>query len=350
MEESTLFPMPPERDVRFKNTVALLIVFAGLFVGSLFVDVAQLITGTGFSGTALREQSVLETAGKTWVAFTEPAIGVQVITDDQCADCTPDDALVWMRRIIPTLSAKHVAYDSFEGSALIAKHGITTLPAFVFDTTIDTSDFYAEAAPLFRKTGSEYFFDMNKIGLPVGKYLKAPETGEGDIRLGNSGASTVVTVFTDFTCEHCKDYHATLKQLLSDYGDRVSFVVKLFPLPSHPQSDNAALAAACANAQGLFLPYTDILFQRQADWSERANSVPTLKNYAWLVKGMKGTDFAKCLDQQTYASLVEANFTEGTDFNIQAAPATFINEEFVSGAAPIEDIREILEAKLASQE
>lgn len=350
MEEPTLFPLPPERDTRFKNLVALLIIVTGLFVGSLFVDIAQLISGTGFSGTALREQTVLESAGKTWVAFTEPAIHVQVITDENCVDCNPDDALVWMRRILPTLSAKRVAADSFEGGALIAKHGIIALPAFVFDTAINTTDFYAEAAPLFHQTGSEYFFDMNKIGLPVGKYLKAPETGDGDIRLGNNGAATTVTVFTDFTCEHCKSYHATLKKLLTEYGDQISLVIKLFPLPSHPQSQVAALAASCANAQGFYLPYTDILFERQADWSARTNSLTALKNYAWLVKGMKGTDFARCLDQETYAAQIETNFTEGTDFNIQTAPATFINEEFVSGAAPIEDLREILEAELTPQE
>ncbi len=346
----TFTPVTPSPETKLKNLFALVIILAGLFVGSLFVDVAQLITGNGFSGTALREQTVLETSGKTWVAYAEPAIQVQVVTDEACIDCAPDEALLWMRRIVPTLSAKKVAFDSFEGKELIARHDLKSLPAFVFDKQVETTDFYLEAAPLFHAEGEEYFFDMNKIGLPVGKYLVAPEYKEGDIRLGNAGAQTTMTIFTDFACEYCKSYHATYKKLIETYSDRVAFIIKHFPLPNHPQAENAALAASCAQAQDLFLPYADILFERQEEWSIRTNALQTLKNYAWRVRGMNGRDFAACMDEKRFASALEINKTEGADFNLQAAPATFVDEEFFSGDAPLEDIQTLLDAHLADEE
>ncbi len=346
----TLAPVTSSVEMKLKNTFALIIILVGLFVGSLFVDVAQLITGSGFSGTALREQTVLESSGKTWVAYTAPTIGVSVITDDDCVDCAPDEALLWMRRIMPTVNAKKVAYDSLEGQELIVRHEINSLPAFVFDKAVETTDFYLEAGPLFYVHGDEYFFDMNKIGLPVGKYLSAPVYSEGDIQFGNAEAAIPVTIFTDFACEYCKGYHATYRKLVETYGDRVAFTIKHFPLPNHPQAEAAALAASCANAQGLFLPYADILFERQAEWAERANSVQALKNYAWRVKGMKGNDFARCMDTQQFSSVLEANKAEGTSFNLQAAPATFVGSEFVSGAAPYEDIRLLIETILSSGE
>lgn len=339
------FPSVSPREAQLKNAVALIILLAGLFVGSLFLDVAQLITGSGFSGTALREQTVLETKDKTWVAYTTKAVRVMVITDDACVDCAPDEALLWMRRIVPTLSAQKVAYDSPEGQTLIARHGLKSLPAFVFDQAVDTTDFYVEAAPLFTKQGNEYFFDMNKIGLPVGKYLTAPLSGEQDIRLGNVGSETQVVIFTDFACEYCQAYHETYKKLLETYGDRAAFTIKHFPLPNHPQGEAAALAASCAYAQNQFLPYADILFARQADWAKRPVNYQTLKNYAWQVKGMNGREFAACIDDKRYASVVEANKEEAATYNLQAAPATFIGTEFISGAAPFEDLAAFLDAQ-----
>ena len=333
-------------EVKLKNSFALIILLSGLFVGSLFLDIGQLITGSGFSGSALKEQTVLESKDKTWVAYTEPAIHVNVVNDENCLECDPSEALLWMRRIMPTLSARKVAYDSFEGKELIIKHGINALPAFVFKSEVETTDFYAEAGPLFTKTGDNLFFDMNKIGLPVGKYLQAPEYQEGDISLGNPEASVTVTLFSDFACDYCREHFTTLQSVLSEFGDRVRFVFKHFPLPTHPQAETAALAASCAEAQGSFLPYASLLFERQADWAERNDSTQTLKNYAWRVKGLKGRDFAQCLDEKRFQNVVVANSELASKYNLQAAPVTFVGTEYVSGAAPKEVLSELIKKAL----
>lgn len=333
-------------DNRLKNSFALIILLAGLFVGSLFVDIGQLITGSGFSGSALREQTVLETSGKTWVAYTDPAINVSVISDETCVDCDPSEALLWMRRIMPTLSAHRIAYDSFEGKELIMKHGIQSLPAFVFSSEVENTDFYAEAGPLFKKTDDYLFFDMNKIGLPVGKYLQAPEYQSGDIRLGNPDASVTVTIFSDFACDYCREHFGTFDKLVSDFGDRVNFVFKHFPLPNHPQAERAALAASCADAEGSFLPYAKLLFEKQAEWVNRTDSTQALKNFAWRVKGMKGREFAQCLDEKRFESTLTNNLTMANAYNLQAAPMTFVGTEFVSGAAPKEVLEELIKTAL----
>lgn len=351
MEPTPLFSYPSTStpEAKLKNCFALIILLAGLFVGSLFLDVAQLLSGSGFSGTALREQNVLETAGKTWVAYTEPAIQVKVVSDDTCIDCAPDEALLWMRRIMPTLNAEKVAYDSFEGKTLITTHALKSLPAFIFDSNVTTTDFYLEAAPLFHQSGQEYFFDMHKIGLPVGKYLSEPSYTDGDIRLGNAGSPVSVTIFTDFACEYCKDYHTTYKQLIEEYGERVAFVMKHFPLPTHPEAEAAALAASCASEQDLFLPYADILFERQAEWTTGNQTLTRLKNYAWRVKGMNGRDLATCIDEKRFSGIVESNRTMASEFNLQAAPATFVGSDFISGAAPKEEIQKLIEGKLGQE-
>lgn len=337
-------------ETKLKNSFALIILLIGLFAGSLFVDIGQLITGSGFSGSALREQTVLETAGKTWVAYTAPAINVQVITDKNCFDCAPDEALLWMRRILPTLRASEIAYDSFEGKELIVRHNLISLPAFIFDQDVKKTDFYAEAAPLFTETDNALFFDMNKIGLPVGKYLQAPEVGGNDIRLGNPASSLTVTLFSDFACEYCREFHVTFKELVTQFGDRVQFVFKHFPLPMHPQAERAALAASCAQSLDAFLGYSDILFERQADWTERSDATQTLKNYAWRVRGMNGRELARCMDENRFGKEIEADRAIAERYNLQAAPAIFVGDEFVSGAIPKEELETMINEALTKAE
>ena len=51
---------------------------------------------------------------------------------------------------------------------------------------------------------------------------------------------------------------------MAEYGDKIRFVVRDFPLVSiHENAFRAALAANAANAQGKFFEYTEILYQNQ---------------------------------------------------------------------------------------
>lgn len=69
---------------KIKNYNSIIILLAGLLIGSVFVDVAQFVSRTGFSPRALKDASVIPFQGKTWVAYSEPVVDLQVITDGQC--------------------------------------------------------------------------------------------------------------------------------------------------------------------------------------------------------------------------------------------------------------------------
>src|SRR5580658_4128482 len=93
-------------------------------------------------------------------------------------------------------------------------------------TTLDlTKDPYAEA--------------MKKIDL------------NGRPTRGNKDAKVVVVNFDDFECPFCSRMHQTLfPELLKEYGDRVEFVYKDYPLTEiHPWATHAAVDANCLAAQ-----------------------------------------------------------------------------------------------------
>lgn len=330
---------------RNKNFMALSIVLGGLFLGSLFVDLVQLISGEGFSPWATRNTNILQTAGKTWVGYGDPKITLQVIDDKSCLSCDPSEALVWLRRVVPTIEVTRVDIADTTGKQLAERFNIVTLPAFIFSKDVLQSNFYSQASSLFEARSGQYFFDMSKIGLPVGRYLKLPQVGENDIVTGSADAKVTIVEYSDFECPYCKTFHQDVRQVAQSYGDQVRLVYKHLPLSFHVQAENAAQASQCANEQGKFSVYADHLFNKQTEWS-KAKGTQKFKDYAWWLK-LDYRAFAACLDSDRYKEKIAKDKAEADSLLISATPATFIGGTFVDGAIGQDDIKHIIDEELA---
>lgn len=329
---------------KIKNLISAVILLSGLFVGSLFVDVVQLFQGSGFSKKNLSQADVFEADGKTWVAYQEPGVNVKVVSDDNCEACDPGEALVWMRKVMPTISAKKVAFDSEEGQALKEKYSLKSIPAFIFDDNVIKTDFYLQAQVLFEDKGEGYLFNVQELGLTPGKFLAVPEIKENDITLGNKESENKLIVFSDFQCPYSKIFHTALGENAKEYGDKMEFVFKHLPLGMHEQAINAALASECANEQGKFWDYADRLFARQNEWSATTGT-NTFKSYASAL-GLNYGQFSQCLDSQKYADKVKTDMTEANDFGISGTPAVFIGDQFKNGAMDSKTLKGFIEEEL----
>ncbi|MEK7533267.1 MAG: DsbA family protein, partial [Patescibacteria group bacterium] len=113
---------------------------------------------------------------------------------------------------------------------------------------------------------SQNLQDANKSGAFDPKPREV-SVGTSSIR-GKTGASVTVIEFSDFQCPFCSRVNPTVKKVLSDYGDKITFVYKHFPLVSiHPRAQISAEAAECAKDQGKFWEFHDQLFDHQTDWA-----------------------------------------------------------------------------------
>lgn len=333
---------------KVKNLSALLILVAGLFVGSLFVDVLQLVTKQGFSLRAIKQADVIEAGGKTWVAYSDPKVGVKVLTDAACKECNADEAVVSLRRALPTIEVTQVDVDSPEGKALIAKSKVNVIPAFFFDSSIENTQVFASAGPLFgdKLDNGLYVVDALKIGMQPGKFLTLPTIADNDLKTGNADAKVKVVEFSDWQCPYCKAMQPAIKQMLADYQDKVTYVYKQFPLTSiHPQAENAALAVECANEQGKWFEYGDYLFVHQDEWG-KVPGTQKFKDYARALK-LDVTKFGQCLDGKQYAEHVTKNTEEGSSFGISGTPGFFINSRFIGGYVSADEFKKALDEELA---
>ena len=136
---------------------------------------------------------------------------------------------------------------------------------------------------------------------------------------GKEGAAVTVVEFTDYQCPSCAATHPVLEKLIAEYGDRVRFVVRDFPLNMHPEARKAAEAAEAARAQGKYWDFTAILFRNQSQLKPEQ-----LKQYAQVL-GLDRAKFDAALDNGTFAEKVERDLIDGQKFGISGTPTFFVN-------------------------
>ncbi len=330
---------------KMQNIISLCILLGGLLIGSLFVDVVQLMTKSGFSDHAVSGADVIETNGKSWVAYEDPLVRLSVITDSSCEYCDADQALTWIRRVMPTTTARNVEYDSEEGRRLALDHEIVALPAFIFSDAVAETIFYAQASSLFTETKKSYLLDMTKIGETPGKFLKLPEVRGDDIAVGSDTAKVTVIEYSDFQCPYSKLFQSSIQKMLKEYPNDVRFVYKQLPLSFHPQAENAALASLCAHEAGKFEAYSNALFAKQDEWS-KTSGTGKYKEYARTL-GMDTRKFNACLDTKKYVEKMKSDREEAGHFGISGTPGTFVGDRFINGTVSYDELKSIIDKKLA---
>ncbi|MDQ3903766.1 MAG: DsbA family protein, partial [Thermoproteota archaeon] len=91
---------------------------------------------------------------------------------------------------------------------------------------------------------------------------------DGGISKGKSDSPVSVIEFGDFQCPFCRRFEIdTEPQLQRTYIDtgKIKFVFMEYPMQDiHPNAMSASLAAECANEQGRFWVYHDMLYSQQS--------------------------------------------------------------------------------------
>jgi len=178
---------------------------------------------------------------------------------------------------------------------------------------------------------------------PVGTLVVPNVSPDDDPALGPDNALVTIVQFSDFWCPYSKRYFdETLPMILSNYGDRVRYVYRDFPLGSiHPKAQKAAEAAQCAFEQGKFWEYHDMLYENQGELE-----LADLKAYA-VALGLDESAFNLCLDSDKYAHEVEKDVEDGKSYGVLGSPTFFINGRKVVGALPYATFQTIIDEELA---
>lgn len=182
-----------------------------------------------------------------------------------------------------------------------------------------------------------------------GKYkvdikIKKPKKAKMEIKLsgdepskGGDRAKITIVEFSEFQCPFCKRASTHGAAIIKEYGDKVKYVFKHFPLSFHEKAHRASEASLCMHEQGKFFEYHDKLFE-----NNQALEDADLKKYATEVGG-DSAKFEECLKSGRNKAKVDKDLADGQKYGVSGAPTFFINGEPVVGAVPYEELKKAID-------
>jgi protein-disulfide isomerase len=166
----------------------------------------------------------------------------------------------------------------------------------------------------------------------------APSVGSGKVE---------IVEFSDFQCPFCQQFfNNAYKDIKAKYVDtgKVKLTFRHYPLSFHQNAEKAAEAAECANRQGKFWQYHDVLFTKaQGDGTNL--DITSLKKYAKDLN-LDTNKFTTCLDNGETAEVIKKDIADAGKAGVTGTPTIFIDGKKIVGAQPFANFQQEIENAL----
>jgi protein-disulfide isomerase len=170
--------------------------------------------------------------------------------------------------------------------------------------------------------------------------------------LGDPNAPITLIEFGDYQCHFCNvHFHNTEHSLLENYikTGKVKMIFKDFTIIG-PDSVNAAHGAHCADDQGKFWQYHDILYNNWTGENNGWASSDNLLRFAQEIE-LDVDQWSDCMIDEKYSQIVANSSKDARDLGITGTPAFFVigpdnKITKISGAQPYENFEQIFNSEL----
>jgi protein-disulfide isomerase len=145
--------------------------------------------------------------------------------------------------------------------------------------------------------------------------------------LGPENAPVAVVLFCDFQCPQCAEAAPAVEELAAARPRDVRIVYRHFPIQRiHPDADEAAEGAACAQEQGQFWPMYSSLLRNQGrlDFLGMGRQAREL--------GLNGAAFDRCLRSGRHQATWRRDVADAAAAGVTGTPTFFVNGRAVEGA------------------
>jgi len=221
---------------------------------------------------------------------------------------------------------------------------------FVFSfVMIDKTNSDFKQGSVNNSTPNKYFLkDNNEMTDPMmtrvptlKNMLAGPVINDVDPSMGPKDAPVNIVIYSDFKCDYCANQEKVVKNAMAVYKDKVRFIWKDYPeVDLTSPSFQASVAGRCAQAQGNFWNFHDLIFDRQRDIS-RENLYQIAKDLSFNMN-----DFKDCYENQTTRKLILDDMTEADALGITGIPFMYVNDQQLSGEVTFETLKKIIDTQL----
>jgi len=170
--------------------------------------------------------------------------------------------------------------------------------------------------------------------------------------LGNPAATVTLIEFGDYQCHFCNVFfHSTEEDILKKYVEtgKVKMIFKDYNIIG-PDSINASHGAHCANDQGLFWEYHDILY---SNWTGENNGWASSENLGRFAQeiGLDMDVWSDCMLNGKHSQTILASNQDAKSLELTGTPAFFVigpdgKTSRLFGAQPLETFEKVLDAEL----
>ncbi|ANE82595.1 thioredoxin [Mycobacterium adipatum] len=151
--------------------------------------------------------------------------------------------------------------------------------------------------------------------------------------------------FLDFECEGCRAAYPLVEELRTEYGDRVEFVLRYFPLSGHFNGERAARAVEAAAQQGQLEAMYRKMFDTQAEWGEqRVPADDVFRGFAADL-GLDMTAFEAAYNDPATLERIRVDQRDGEMLGVMGTPTFFVNGQQIA-LRRAEDLRAAVEDAL----
>ena len=184
-----------------------------------------------------------------------------------------------------------------------------------------------------------------KIGLSV-------FTENGSPFLGDSNAPITLVEFGDYQCHFCNVFfHNTEPSILENYVEtgKVKIIFKDFTIIG-PDSVTAAHAAHCADDQGKFWEYHDILYNHWTGENNGWASSENLLGFAQQIE-LNIDEFTQCMLNEDHTTIITQSNSDARTLGLTGTPSFFVIGKDnvitkIHGAQPYENFKRIFDSEL----
>ncbi len=222
--------------------------------------------------------------------------------------------------------------------AIIASITIT-LVIFGFNNSSNEIELSIEPTP-----------EMDQIGPK--KITMDTFLSNGSPILGDPNAPITLVEFGDYQCHYCNVFFQSIeKDIVKNYVDtgKVKIIFKDYNIIGE-DSVIASQGAHCANDQGLFWEYHDILY---SNWTGENNGWASSENLAIFAQqiGLNMNKWSECMNKGSHSQIILKSNDDARTLELTGTPAFFIinSEGKVSklfGAQPFEVFKKIFDSQL----
>jgi len=174
----------------------------------------------------------------------------------------------------------------------------------------------------------------------------------GSPLLGNPNAPILLVEFGDYQCHFCNvHFHNTEHKLMENFiqTGKVKMIFKDFTIIG-PDSINAAHGAHCADDQGKFWDYHDILYNNWTGENNGWASSDNLLKFAQEI-GLDVDEWSDCMIESRHSQIIKDSSSDARDLGITGTPAFFVigpenKITKISGAQPFEYFEQVFNTEL----